>query len=354
MKPRSLPLLLTCTVVAFGLSACNPSSTQNSAGTSAAVVTSDPPPPLPAYAQPPIPAPGYVWTPGYWGWDDSASDYYWTPGTWVEPPQPGLFWTPAYWAYDSGRYAFHRGYWGSEVGFYGGIDYGYGYTGAGYRGGRWQGDQFYYNAAVNNLGGMSITTVFTQPIARTYGASRTSFNGDGGVQTRPTPAELAAADAPHVAPTSAQIQLVETARTTPALRASVNHGRPAVAATARPTVFSGAGVTVATSAPTYRPPAATNAPASLGRPTGPVTGAPQDQPVTHAPTVVTPPMVAPRPMARPAPPVVNVPTSPPRVATPMVRPMIQPAPAARPAPVRVAPPPRPPPRVTPSKLQNRN
>src|SRR6516225_11365812 len=44
------------------------------------------PPPLPVYDQPPIPAPGYIWTPGYWAWDD-ATGYYWVPGTWVLPPE---------------------------------------------------------------------------------------------------------------------------------------------------------------------------------------------------------------------------------------------------------------------------
>ena len=28
------------------------------------------PPVLPVYVQPPCPAPGYLWTPGYWAWDD--------------------------------------------------------------------------------------------------------------------------------------------------------------------------------------------------------------------------------------------------------------------------------------------
>ena len=42
------------------------------------------PPVLPVYEQPALPAPGYIWTPGYWAWD--GSDYYWVPGTWVEPP----------------------------------------------------------------------------------------------------------------------------------------------------------------------------------------------------------------------------------------------------------------------------
>ncbi len=46
-----------------------------------------PPPPLPVYEQPPMPAPGYHWTPGYWAWNNS--DYYWVPGVWVEPPRVG-------------------------------------------------------------------------------------------------------------------------------------------------------------------------------------------------------------------------------------------------------------------------
>ena len=83
------------------------------------------PPPLPTYDQPPIPGPGYVWTPGYWDWSDDAGDYYWVPGTWVEPPQRGVLWTPGYWRYYNGRYLYSDGYWGPQVGFYGGVDYGY-------------------------------------------------------------------------------------------------------------------------------------------------------------------------------------------------------------------------------------
>jgi len=42
------------------------------------------PPPLPDYEQPPIPAPGYIWTPGYWGWGEEG--YYWVPGIgWNRP-----------------------------------------------------------------------------------------------------------------------------------------------------------------------------------------------------------------------------------------------------------------------------
>ena len=46
----------------------------------------------------------------------------------VEPPAVGLLWTPGYWGFNNGIYAFNRGYWGPHVGFYGGINYGFGYT----------------------------------------------------------------------------------------------------------------------------------------------------------------------------------------------------------------------------------
>src|SRR6201986_2765371 len=80
------------------------------------------PPPLPVYSQPPCPVDGYLWTPGYWAYDN-VDGYYWVPGVWVAPPNPGLYWTPAYWGYTGGRYGFHAGYWGPSVGFYGGINY---------------------------------------------------------------------------------------------------------------------------------------------------------------------------------------------------------------------------------------
>jgi len=39
-----------------------------------------------------------------------------------------------------GGFFFNDGYWGPEVGFYGGINYGFGYFGEGYGGGRWMAD----------------------------------------------------------------------------------------------------------------------------------------------------------------------------------------------------------------------
>ena len=93
------------------------------------------PPELPVYVQPAIPAEGYLWTPGYWAYSDDG--YYWVPGTWVMPPTEGVLWTPGYWGWSGGNYAWNGGYWGAQIGFYGGVNYGYGYGGNGYAGGRW-------------------------------------------------------------------------------------------------------------------------------------------------------------------------------------------------------------------------
>ena len=107
------------------------------------------PPEIPVYEQPECPGDGYLWTPGYWGYGDD--DYYWVPGTWVEPPTVGYLWTPGYWGWGDGGYRFHGGYWGPHIGFYGGINYGFGYTGSGYYGGRWDHGHFAYNRSVNRV-----------------------------------------------------------------------------------------------------------------------------------------------------------------------------------------------------------
>ena len=106
-------------------------------GAAVAVTAQEAPPPLPEYEQPPAPADGYLWTPGYWGY--GGGGYYWVPGTWVQPPTVGVLWTPGYWGFAGGVYGFHAGYWGPHIGFYGGVNYGYGYVGVGFAGGRWEG-----------------------------------------------------------------------------------------------------------------------------------------------------------------------------------------------------------------------
>ncbi|HEV3481958.1 MAG TPA: hypothetical protein VGR97_06470, partial [Candidatus Acidoferrales bacterium] len=110
------------------------------------------PPVLPVYEQPFCPEPGYIWTPGYWAYSEDIG-YFWVPGTWILPPEPGLLWTPGYWGWDDDGdvYVWYPGYWAPVVGFYGGIDYGYGYYGNGYVGGRWDHDRFVYNTAVTRV-----------------------------------------------------------------------------------------------------------------------------------------------------------------------------------------------------------
>src|SRR6266480_2079715 len=177
------------------------------------------PPELPVYVQPPCPAAGYIWIPGYWG---------------------------------------------PHVGFYGGVNYGFGYGGEGYEGGRWRGNQFYYNRSVTNISNTNITNVYNRTVVNNVTVNRVSFNGGaGGVAARPSTAELRAAGEHHVGLTPVQRQHEQKARGDTTLRASVNGGRPPIAATQRPAAFSGRGVVAARGA----------APAGAAHPAGPAHGA---------------------------------------------------------------------------------
>jgi hypothetical protein len=191
------------------------------------------PPPLPVYEQPDCPGDGYLWTPGYWAYDDSIADYYWVPGTWVEAPQEGYLWTPGYWGWGDSGYFFNDGYWGPTVGFYGGIDYGFGYWGGGYGGGRWDHGHFFYNTSVNNLRGGNFHDVYNEREDHGNNDNRVSFNGGkGGVEARADAQQQAAAREHHIPAVAAQTDHAQTARSNPEQRASVNHGKPAMAATA--------------------------------------------------------------------------------------------------------------------------
>jgi hypothetical protein len=223
------------------------------------------PPPLPIYVQPAIPAPGYIWTPGYWAYGPDG--YYWVPGTWIQPPQVGLLWTPAWWGWNNGAYVFNDGYWGSTVGFYGGINYGFGYGGSGYQGGYWNRGAFYYNRNVNNISNVHITNVYNRTVINNN--THVSFNGgQGGISARPSAQQLAYEHAQHTPPTAVQTQHIEAARTNHALLASVNNGRPPIAATARPGEFTGKGIVPARSAggPVHLAPAQHATPAATGAP----------------------------------------------------------------------------------------
>jgi hypothetical protein len=209
------------------------------------------PPILPVYPQPVCPAPGYIWAPGYWAYGPAG--YFWVPGTWVLAPVPGYLWTPGYWGWGGGVYVWHAGYWGPHVGFYGGINYGFGYGGVGFVGGEWRGGVFHYNTAVTNVNTTVIhnTYVNTTVINRTTVVNNVSYNGGaGGTVAQPTAAEQAAMHDQHMQATALQTQHEETARSDRSMLASVNHGSPAVAATAHAGEFHGAGTVAAHAAVT--------------------------------------------------------------------------------------------------------
>src|SRR5258706_10220081 len=185
------------------------------------------PPPLPVYEQPPIPGPGYMWTPGYWAYDEDVADYYWVPGAWVEAPEPGLLWTPGYWGWSDGVYVWNAGYWGPHVGFYGGVCYGYGYTGIGFAGGYWSGGAFNYNRSVTNISNtVVIQNTYNKTVINNHITNVSYTGGDGGIKSRPTPAELAAAKEVHRSPLATQDLHQKLASQNPDLRASVNKGKP--------------------------------------------------------------------------------------------------------------------------------
>jgi hypothetical protein len=201
------------------------------------------PPDLPVYEQPICPDEGYIWTPGYWAYDPDFGDYYWVPGTWVLAPEVGFLWTPGYWGWGGSGFVFYEGYWGPVVGFYGGINYGFGYFGHGYEGGRWQGRQFFYNRTVNNVNVTVIHNVYNTTVVNERNVTRVSYNGgSGGINERPRREEENAARERHIPPVPDQRQHVQAARSNPQLRASENRGKPPIAATPRPAALNERGV----------------------------------------------------------------------------------------------------------------
>ena len=275
------------------------------------------PPPIPSYEQPVCPQDGYAWTPGYWAYGDAG--YFWVPGTWTLVPSAGLLWTPGYWGWGGQNYLFHEGYWGPQVGFYGGVNYGYGYSGSGFQGGYWQGQTYYYNRAVTHLDDARATHVYSRPVAAN--SSHVAFNGgSGGLRAAPSAQDRKAEHDTHLPPTSEQAQHHQGAMQNKAQQASVNHGRPPVAATAKPGDFTSGNHTAARPAPRAAPasrPQAENRPQPVRNPHP----APRPEPA-QPPRNIQP---APRPQ----------PVRPPRIQAPQPRPE---APRPNPAKGRPEPP----------------
>jgi hypothetical protein len=195
------------------------------------------PPPLVVYEQPPCPEEGLMWTPGYWAYGPDG--YYWVPGAWVPAPYEGALWTPGYWGYEEDVYVFHPGYWGQHVGYYGGVNYGFGYMGIGFVGGMWQEHHFRYNTAVVHVNNVYIHNTY---IDRTVVERNTIVNdrhvafsgGPGGIRHDPMPEERMAMREQHLAPTSYQMQHVNSAMGDHNAYARFNGGRPQNVAVDRP------------------------------------------------------------------------------------------------------------------------
>ncbi len=195
------------------------------------------PPPLVVYEQPPCPQVGLMWTPGYWAYGPDG--YYWVPGAWVPAPYEGALWTPGYWGWSGGLYVWHGGYWGPHVGYYGGVNYGFGYMGIGFVGGLWRGHDFVYNTAVVRVNNVYVHNTY---IDRTVVERNTIVNdrhvafsgGPGGINHAPAPEERMAMNEHHLAPTSYQTQHMNSAMSDHNSYAKFNGGHPQNAAVARP------------------------------------------------------------------------------------------------------------------------
>jgi hypothetical protein len=195
------------------------------------------PPILPVYEQPPCPEQGLMWAPGYWAY--GGDGYYWVPGTWVPAPYEGALWTPPYWGWEGGLYMFHPGYWGRHVGYYGGVNYGFGYMGVGFAGGMWRGRDFVYNTAVMRVDDRMVhnTYVDREIVQReTIGnEGRVAFSGGpGGIRHDPAPEERFAEREQHVGATSFQSSHESSAMRDRGAYFKNNGGRPSNGAVARP------------------------------------------------------------------------------------------------------------------------
>ncbi len=264
------------------------------------VRASEAPPPLPEYSQPPCPGDDYLWTPGYWDYSDAG--YYWVPGAWVMAPWVDALWTPPWWGYDDGVYILHAGYWGPHIGFYGGIDYGFGYTGRGYYGAYWRGGHVAYNSSVTRVNESNVHNVYTYPVAERHG-NRASFNGGrGGIEARPTTAEMAVARDPRTAPVPQQVQHARQAASNRGQFAGRGRGAPAQLSVDRP---------IATSyrSPSARPPAEAMRRATQPPPQTRAQAQPNERPAPQQPqhpearsyTPPTQPRAQAQPNERPAP-----------------------------------------------------
>lgn len=113
------------------------------------------------------------------------------------------------------------------MGFYGGINYGFGYTGVGFLGGRWNGGVFAYNTAVLNVDRGRVHNVYVEDIHVRNVNVHTSFNGGTrGIFARPSPDEIRWSRERHMEWTVEQQRHVALAHGERSNFISVNGGHP--------------------------------------------------------------------------------------------------------------------------------
>ncbi len=107
------------------------------------------------------------------------------------------------------------------MGFYGGINYGFGYTGLGFSGGYWGNAVFNYNRLALNVGG-GVHHVYDHAVVNYTPVNRISFNGRRGIGVQATASEGVAFRERQARPS---IQRPEQARPAPVARGPME--RPA-------------------------------------------------------------------------------------------------------------------------------
>ena len=125
---------------------------------------------------------------------------------------------------------------GPHIGFYGGINYGFGYIGIGFVGGYWNHDRYFYNRAVTNVNVTHITNVYTHNVVvNNIDNRRISYNGGpNGIRRMADPREAAARNEAHIPPTAAQRNFARSAGADRGQFFEHNQGRPPRLHGARP------------------------------------------------------------------------------------------------------------------------
>ena len=132
--------------------------------------------------------------------------------------RPGYLWTPGYWGWDDGVYCGMPAIGARDVGFYGGVNYGFGYTGDRLRRRLLGSRRFFYNRAVNHIRQRPHHQRLQQDRRQQHHRQsrelqRRQRRHPGAARRRQ---ELAAQREPHLQPVSAQLQHEQAARSNPA------------------------------------------------------------------------------------------------------------------------------------------